>query len=37
MSQLDLFGYDDYWQSMPDWWMCGERFIEHGSRWACGT
>lgn len=35
--QLDLFGYDEYWQSMPDWWMCGERFIEHGSPWACGT
>lgn len=30
MSQLDLFGYADYWATLPDWWMCGERFESTG-------
>lgn len=28
--QLDLFGYAEYWTTLPDWWMCGERWIDAG-------
>ena len=34
-QQLDLFGYQEYWDSLPDWWMCGEHWLLTGTPFGC--